>query len=94
MIIHHKLKCWPLYFKAILTGRKNFECRKNDRNFHAGEKLILQEYDPHHHGDPYTGNVIDALILDIWDFMPGLPDDFVIMQIKVLNVRYDAELKG
>jgi hypothetical protein len=42
----HVLKCWPEYFKAICSGEKTFECRKDDRNYKVGDTLILKEYDP------------------------------------------------
>ena len=40
----HQLKIAPCYFKEVATGIKTFELRKNDRNFKAGDKLVLQEY--------------------------------------------------
>lgn len=43
---HHELKCWTDYFEAIFDGRKNFEVRRNDRGFQAGDTLSLLEYNP------------------------------------------------
>jgi len=45
-ITTHYLKTWPEYYKAILTGAKTFEVRKNDRDFKVGDILVLQEWDP------------------------------------------------
>jgi len=42
----HKLKTWPLYFDSIAIGTKNFEVRKNDRNYQVNDCLRLEEYDP------------------------------------------------
>ena len=42
----HYLKCWPVYFGLVLSGAKQFELRKNDRNYQVGDVLILCEYDP------------------------------------------------
>jgi ASC-1-like (ASCH) protein len=42
----HELKTWPNYFEDILNGRKTFEVRKNDRDFHVNDFLILEEFDP------------------------------------------------
>ena len=42
----HQLKTWPQYFQAILRGDKDFEVRKNDRNYQCGDELLLREYDP------------------------------------------------
>jgi hypothetical protein len=37
----HELKVWPDYHYRILTGQKNFEVRKNDRDFQIGDTLVL-----------------------------------------------------
>lgn len=50
----HDLKILPAYFEEVNAGIKNFEVRKNDRNFRAGDWLLLQEYD----GKQYTGRTI------------------------------------
>lgn len=42
----HELKILPEYFKAQKAGKKNFEIRKNDRDYKVGDKLVLKEYDP------------------------------------------------
>lgn len=42
----HKLKTWPEYFNEVLSGRKPFEWRIDDRDFKLGDTLVLQEYIP------------------------------------------------
>ena len=39
----HQLKCKPNFFEDIIAGRKAFEVRNNDRNFHIGDYLALNE---------------------------------------------------
>lgn len=50
----HELKTLPEYFKAVADGSKTFEVRKNDRPFHVGDFLALNEYEK---GD-YTGRCL------------------------------------
>lgn len=47
----HGLKIAPEYFDAVRRGVKNFELRKNDRDFKVGDYLALNEWD----GEAYTG---------------------------------------
>jgi hypothetical protein len=42
----HYLKTLPVYFDAVLSGKKTFEFRRNDRDFQEGDILVLKEYDP------------------------------------------------
>jgi len=41
----HRLKTWPEFFQAILTGTKRFELRRDDRNVQIGDVLELEEFD-------------------------------------------------
>jgi len=79
----HKLKTWEKYFKDVLSGLKNFELRKNDRNFKIGDELILEEYISE--SDFYTGRILHRridYILEGGNF--GLENGFVILSISKL----------
>ncbi|MCA0229867.1 MAG: DUF3850 domain-containing protein [Bacteroidetes bacterium] len=41
----HELKVHKSYVKLLLSGRKTFEVRKNDRDFQEGDVLILRPWD-------------------------------------------------
>ena len=49
----HVLKCHPQNFRAILSGKKPWEVRVNDRNFRLDDVLYLREWDPE--SKEYTG---------------------------------------
>ena len=53
----HELKILPEYFEAIISGKKKFEVRIDDRNYEAGDELILREINRDYEGS-YTGRRI------------------------------------
>ena len=62
-MIIHCLKTWPEPFEALWNGHKNYEYRKNDRDFHTGDELVLQEWDPD--TNQYSGRSLKAKVLYI-----------------------------
>lgn len=44
--VEHVLKAVQPYFEMLWSGKKNFELRKNDRDYQVGDILYLHEYDP------------------------------------------------
>lgn len=74
----HELKIYTEFFNDVLSGRKTFEIRKNDRPFQVGDLLALNEFD----GQYYTGNSCLVFV----DYIMNNPDyikkDMVVMSIK------------
>ena len=46
----HELKLDTKYFDDVKSGKKNFEIRKNDRNFKVGDILDLKKYKSYKNG--------------------------------------------
>jgi hypothetical protein len=42
----HRVKSWPESFRAVVTGRKRFEMRIDDRGYQPGDTIELREYTP------------------------------------------------
>lgn len=79
----HELKIYPKYFEAILDGKKTFEIRKNNRNFHVGDSIVLREFD----NIKYSGREIHATIkymLD--DTFIGLKEGYVAFSFGILKI--------
>jgi len=87
----HKLKCWPKYFRDIITGLKTFELRRNDRGFKVGDYLDLQEWDPK--TEQYTGQscrVEVTYCLELSDLNLG----YVVMSIVIRHIPPKVERHG
>ncbi len=76
----HNLKTWIEYFTQVWDGKKNFEVRKNDRNFKVGDTLILREWDNVENN--YTGRYMYRkikYILNGGQF--GIEEGYVVISI-------------
>ena len=95
----HELKCWPESYQLILEGKKRFEVRNNDRDFHQGDILHLREFDPLKQsvdiGTPpvYTGRHLYAFVdYCMTEFMYNYPailnqiDGLAIMSITIEEI--------
>ena len=82
--MEHILKIWPEYFILIASGEKNFELRKNDRNYKAGDTLILKEYCTQF---GYSGKGIRVEVTNVVKNVPafGLMDGYCIMSTKIVK---------
>lgn len=84
----HALKIYPKYFDEVRKGNERFELRKNDRDFHVGDCLALNEWD----GERYTGRSILVKV----DYMMSPNDvmtcqgDYALMSIVLIG-NYDRE---
>ena len=73
----HELKILPEYFSSIISRRKTFEIRFNDRNFHTGDTLILREWNGN-----YTGREVKSKITYILHNFSGLKEGYIAMSIE------------
>ena len=78
-----------MYFKEVITGRKTFEYRLDDRGYLAGDHLILREYNPF--TKDYTGRYIECYVPYLYD----CGNNYVIMSIwRESAVKYTSDYKG
>jgi hypothetical protein len=61
-----KKKVWPVYFEAIISGKKNYELRLNDFEINEGDILLLEEWDPE--TQSYTGRRVEKKVTYIGTF--------------------------
>lgn len=81
--VHHHLKIAPVFYRDVISGKKKFEIRVNDRNFLEGDHLVLREFED----GEYTGNEVEVLVTYIPDF--PLPGNYVVMGIAPVEGNLD-----
>lgn len=86
----HQLKCASNYFEDVITGRKTFEVRKNDRDFRVGDFIALNELTPHECNEKKehleTGKSALFHIHYILDDPEYVKEGYVILGIEACDV--------
>jgi hypothetical protein len=75
----HILKCWPRYFCELVAGTKTAEVRNNDRDFRAGDYLLLREYDQNAAG--FTARWLVAKVRGVTDLDAVLMTGHVLLSL-------------
>lgn len=88
----HELKILPKWFEDVQANKKNFEIRKNDRNFEAGDCLILKEW----YRGKFTGRYVIREIEYIYkgDGTYGLTEGYCVLGLKVPKAERAEGIPG
>jgi ASC-1-like (ASCH) protein len=77
----HELKILNEYFIHVKSGLKTFELRKNDRDFIAGDVVVLKEIDEEKQS--FTGRIISKNITYVLHGgVYGLEKDYCIIGLS------------
>lgn len=77
----HEIKIAAMYYEDVVSGKKSFELRKNDRGYRQGDKLIMLEFNDGKH----TGRIINADIVYMLEDYTGLAEGYCILGIQVTD---------
>ena len=75
--IVHELKILPKYYDYVISNVKNFELRKDDRDFQVGDFILLKEYDNGTYTGRETGFRIEYILRNCSEY--GLMDGYCIL---------------
>lgn len=78
----HELKILPWFYRDVAWGRKNFELRKNDRDFKIGDTVILREWDGMRYTDSPSLHRFITYILTSDEVDFGLEEGYCILGIQ------------
>lgn len=79
----HNIKIEREYFDKVLDGSKTFEIRFNDRDYHAGDFVVLHETNRER---GLTGHTIEKRIGFITGFEQQ--EDYVVFSLLDLNTSH------
>ena len=79
----HELKTLVKYYNKSFEGIKNFEIRKNDRDFQIGDFIVLRPYHPNCEYNKDSGIIFE--IIYILDDFEGLADGYVGLGLKFIK---------
>ncbi|WP_294854301.1 DUF3850 domain-containing protein [Oscillibacter sp.] len=71
----HRLKTEPKYFQDTQNGLKDFEVRRNDRDYQAGDLLELAEWTP----EGFTGRTLTLRIKYLLDDARFCKEGYVVL---------------
>ena len=77
----HEIKIAAMYYEDVVSGKKSFELRKNDRGYKQGDKLIMLEFKDGKH----TGRIANADIVYMLEDYTGLAEGYCILGIQVTD---------
>ena len=77
----HEIKIAAMYYEDVVSGKKSFELRKNDRGYKQGDKLIMLEFKD----GKYTGRIVNADIVYMLEDYTGLAEGYCILGIQVTD---------
>ena len=83
----HELKIYHDFFESVISGKKTFEIRKNDRPFKEGDLLALNEWD----WNAYTGRSCLVYVDFVMNSPEYVKEGMVIMAIKPCTVYRHTE---
>lgn len=84
----HKLKIQDHFYRAIETGYKTFEVRKDDRDFGIGDNIEFTTID----GETREGQWKITYKLTHEDFPEGIPEGYCILGIYPIHRISDRRL--
>lgn len=82
----HKIKLSHCFFDDVASGRKNFELRKNDRDYQTGDYLCLCEIK----WERLTGRELMVVVTYKLQGFTGLSDGYCVLVIKNVKCSSNA----
>ena len=84
----HSVKCIAKYFEDVISGRKCFESRRNDRDYKVGDFIALNEVQLDEDGIQCpTGKCTLCLITYVLDDPEYVKEGYVILGLRPCGIN-------
>jgi len=80
------VKSEPEQYRAVVSGLKTAEFRKNDRDYHVGDLMLLNEYDPQEHKRTGRDVVVKVSYVNYGPQFGG-PEGYCVLSIRKVLVQ-------
>lgn len=84
--VEHELKILPQFYNAVISNRKTFEIRKDDRDYQVGDRILLREFDGEKYTNRKTRRIITYILREAKEY--GLEDGYCILGIRSVGWDY------
>ncbi|EJN04289.1 DUF3850 domain-containing protein [Phyllobacterium sp. YR531] len=81
----HYLKTLPVYWEAVARSDKNFEVRKNDRDFQTGDQIYLEYFDPDQGPQNYRNAIAKRISYTLHGGQFGIEPGYVVLGLADLE---------
>ncbi len=79
--MHHVIKSHTNNFNLIVTGWTTADVRKNDRDYHVGDTITLQCFNPRL--KTYSGQETTVKVTGVIEKIPGLERGYCVLSLKL-----------
>lgn len=91
----HRVKTWPTFFSDVVSGKKKFELRVDDRGYAVGDYFVHEEWSPM--SKEYSGQVFNQKIVYIvrWEDVPsswGLKEGWCILGLETVGMTQNRAM--
>jgi len=81
--LEHELKIWPEHYSLIDSNIKQFEIRRNDRDYRAGDTVHMREWNPDKY--LYTGKSLRRKITCVVVGASGLRPGYCVIGLTTVT---------
>lgn len=90
----HELKILKEHYENVVSGKKGFELRRNDRNYKVGDYLALNEWDAEKEEYTHKTALFEIVsVLNSEDFPDGINPGYVVLGLSRRYISGETQIQ-